>query len=554
MQLRDYQVEMANGSIVAMNANKNPLIVAFTGGGKTVVLSDIAWRWNQEAKERVLILAHRRELIEQTQQKFYQYTGHRPAVEMGDKYATPWSCFDEPVVVGSVQTMQGKRLAKWPRDFFGLIITDEAHHAPSSTYAAIYDHFSNAKRLGVTATPDRLDKKPVISLTGGAPFDHLAANFDFQWGIDNCWLVEPQQRIAHVQGIDLSVVETKNGKDFTDNQVVNVMNLDKVVLGCVHVTFHESMDRPTLFFAVETEHAKHLSDVANHKFRPECCEYITAQRIAPDGNRFNTPPDFRERIVNSYRNGMLWGMSSCGVFTEGFDAPCATCIGMCRPTKSRSFYAQAVGRVLRPWQQNGKTVVDGLATVAERRAAIQSSPKPYAYVFDFTGNTGKHKLVHVLDLVAPAGTSEAVIARAKKIIEKSGEAKKPKEALEQAEAELRLRDERWREIRQQYEHEIDYVLEEFRNHKAQLVPQVGNMFGHYESKPTDKQKRALLSHGLSQQAVDAMSRDEASRKLTHFSYGPPASWVVGKLRRLGAVIPKQHKDAVALLNQLSPRK
>lgn len=555
MELRDYQLEMKSGSLSALNQGKHPLVIAFTGAGKTIFFSALAWEWYQQAGERVLILAHRRELITQTRDKFYRYTGHRPAVEMGEDRATPWNCFDEPVVVGSVQTMQAKRLRKWPADFFGLIITDEAHHAPSSSYAAIYDHFHHAKRLGVTATPDRLDKKPVIDIFGGAPFNHLAANFDFLWGVDNGWLVEPKQRIAHIQDIDLSLIQTKKGQDFTDGQIVNVMNHDKVVLGCVHVTFHESEEKPTLFFAVETEHAKHLADVANHKFRPESCEYVTAQRISPDGNRFATPPDFRDRVVKSFQRGHLWGMSSCGVFTEGFDAPTATCIGMCRPTKSRSFYAQAVGRILRPWQdEKGRTVVDGLATVAERKAAILASPKPFAYVFDFTGNTGKHKLVHVLDLVAAPGVSEAVLARAKKIIEKSGEAKKPQEAIAQAELELKLRDERWKELRAQYDHQIDYVLEEYRAHKKNLAPQVGSNFGHYESRATESQVRSLVGHGLSKQAAQALTKEEASRQLSHFSYGPPAPWLASFLRKAGSIIPKQHKDAMELYRQLKPKK
>lgn len=553
MELRDYQQEDCNSTIEALTNGRNPLLVGFTSYGKTILFSALAWRWYQETGQRVLILAHLRELITQTANKFKRYTGHRAIIEMGEEKATPWMCYDEPVVVASTQTMQGERLIKWPKDFFGLIIVDEAHRGVGETYFDIYHHFDGARRLGVTATPDRLDKRPILSLDGRAPFDHLVANRDFHWGIENGWIVEPMTRMVYVKEINLTRIKTKKGADFTEGQVQSVMEQDEVILKCVQPTFLEHYGKPTLFFCGKVSTAKRFADVLNQKFRPGSCEYICSYRYDDDGRKLPADPEMRQNEIAAFKRGDRWSLASVGVFKEGFDASVATVLAMCRFTNSRSFYAQGVGRVLRPWQIDDVPVIEGLATASERRAAIANSPKPHAIVFDFFGVSGKHELTHLVDLMAPAGTDESVIAHARRIIAKSGNAVKPKQALAQAQEEIAERENRWRELRESYESQIDYILEEVRHGKAGNLGMVS--VDRRGEPPTEKQISFLRRLGVNEDAARSLTKTEANRQITHLKIkrakGPPAFWQTKKLRDLGHAIPRTYEEAESIIQRLA---
>ena len=138
------------------NGHARTLLVLPTGTGKTIVFASVAAD-QVRAGDRVLILAHRGELLEQAADKLQRSTGLVSAVEKAES-----TCLDSwfRVVVGSVQTLQRTaRLERFPQDYFGTIIIDEAHHAITDGYRRILDYFSGAKVLGVTATPDRGDMR-----------------------------------------------------------------------------------------------------------------------------------------------------------------------------------------------------------------------------------------------------------------------------------------------------------------------------------------------------------------------------------------------------------
>ena len=151
-QLRPYQTDCVAGVMSSWDEYKNVLAVMATGGGKTIILSTIA---QKSLPGRTLIIAHREELITQAVDKIKATTGINAEIEKAENRASR----NASVVVGSVQTLQGGRLASWPKDHFSRLIIDEAHHALSDSYRAIIDHFTPAKVLGVTATPARGDKK-----------------------------------------------------------------------------------------------------------------------------------------------------------------------------------------------------------------------------------------------------------------------------------------------------------------------------------------------------------------------------------------------------------
>lgn len=143
------------------NGNKHVLLVMPTGCGKTITFSEFIRRWMAKSEsEKVLILAHRNELLNQAQDKLYSRFGIESVIERGRKSTILGS--DCRVCISSVQGMQ-KRLARFPENYFGLVVVDEAHHITSNVYQDVLDHFSDAYVLGVTATPGRNDDRPLSS-------------------------------------------------------------------------------------------------------------------------------------------------------------------------------------------------------------------------------------------------------------------------------------------------------------------------------------------------------------------------------------------------------
>ena len=170
MKLRPYQDEARKAVWEEWNSGRaKTLLVLPTGCGKTIVFSAIA-EDSVRKGGRVLVLAHRGELLEQAADKIMKTTGLGCSVEKAEQ-----SCIGQwyRVTVGSVQTlMRAKRLEQFSQDYFDTIIIDEAHHAISDSYQVILNHFNNAKVLGVTATPDRGDQKNL-----GKVFDSLAYEY-----------------------------------------------------------------------------------------------------------------------------------------------------------------------------------------------------------------------------------------------------------------------------------------------------------------------------------------------------------------------------------------
>lgn len=180
-ELRPYQ-QAARDSVHKEweNGRLRTLLVLPTGTGKTIVFASVAAD-QVRAGDRVLILAHRGELLEQAADKLQRSTGLVSAVEKAES-----TCLNSwfRVVVGSVQTLQRPaRLERFPHDYFGTIIIDEAHHAITDGYLRILEYFSSAKVLGVTATPDRGDMRNL-----GEVFDSLAYEYKLTDAIQEGYL------------------------------------------------------------------------------------------------------------------------------------------------------------------------------------------------------------------------------------------------------------------------------------------------------------------------------------------------------------------------------
>lgn len=356
VKLRPYQTE----AIAAIDrelgtANRSTLLVLPTGCGKTVVFAELA-RQYVARQQRVLVLAHRGELLEQAQNKLHTAGVALAAIEQADKRASR----EHDVVIASVQTLSGLRMRKFPVGHFSLIIVDEAHHAAARSYRNILEYFAPAKLLGVTATPDRGDGKAL-----GKIFGSVAFTYEMRRAISDGFLAPLVARRIEVDKLDLSDIRTHHG-DFDQNELSSLLNEDENLLGVVKPLLEQAADRKTLVFGVDVAHARALAETIN-AFKP-------GKAIALDGS---AKPEERKAVLAMFRRGQFQYLCNCALFTEGFDEPDISCVALARPTQSRALYTQMLGR--------GTRLAPG---------------KRDCLVLDFVGNSGKHKLIGPADALA----------------------------------------------------------------------------------------------------------------------------------------------------------
>lgn len=351
LSLRPYQTEAFTATLSGFDRGlKSQLIVLPTGCGKTVVFGTIA-KAVVEDGDRVLILAHRGELIQQAVNTLMALE-LSPAIEMAGEHARPDFTLqtrtpgahlenlfgeevdpgsDPQVVVASVQTMQGKRLRAWPEGHFKLVITDEAHHATATSYRAILDHLKPAWHLGVTATWDRGDKTPIVG--PNQVFEHLAYEYSITQAVKEGYLARPNAKLLPCD-VDLRSIRTTAGD-------LNAGDLEKAIsphveeLVNIALTNSDIRDRRTIVFTPDCGSA----DLVASAFA-KCG--VAAKSVAGRD-------DDRDELVAAYKNGEIRMLVNCALLTEGFDAPFTDCILHMRPTKSRALYAQMSGRGTRLW-------------------------------------------------------------------------------------------------------------------------------------------------------------------------------------------------------------
>jgi superfamily II DNA or RNA helicase len=313
MNLRPYQQRALESIVAGWSMWRKQLGVAATGSGKTVIFSHLA----AAEQGRTLILAHREELVNQAVSKLRQATGIFASVEQGSLRATP----GHGVIVASVQSMR-RRLAKYAHDAFSLIICDEAHHALSSEWQAVLQHFPEARVLGVTATPDRSDRRAL-----GQYFQNVAFEVGLLELIGEGFLC-PLRALRLSVELDTRHLRLRHGDISTNDAADLVTPQLRELAGAVAA---EIWDRKALVFLPRC-------DVSEAFAAALCREGIEARHVAG---------------VTDDREGQLeWftaaprGSALCNamLLTEGYDQPDIDCIVCLRPTRSRSLYAQIVGR------------------------------------------------------------------------------------------------------------------------------------------------------------------------------------------------------------------
>jgi superfamily II DNA or RNA helicase len=375
--LRPYQVEAVRRIREELATNRSTLLVLPTGAGKTRVFSEIAKDWDGP----VLVVAHRNELIRQGRGSLEEICGDLVSTEKAGARAA-----GTRIVVGSVQTLVGERLASFARRHPAtLVICDEAHHAVSPSYRAIFDAFPDAKLLGVTATPDRSDERAM-----GQVFDSVAFVYEIRQAIADGYLCPIRIKTVTCGEIDLSSIGTVAG-DLNQGELDAVMQAEAVIhrivapVGRGDSLIELAGDRQTIVFCTSVDAAHRTAEVIN-RYRPD-------RARAVDGK---TQTDLRTRTLKDHDAGRYQYLCNVGIATEGYDSPRVSCVAMARPTESRAFYAQCAGRGLR--------ILDGKAD---------------CLLLDFVGNAGKHRLVSGLDILDGTWDDE-VIAKARDILEAQG--------------------------------------------------------------------------------------------------------------------------------------
>ncbi|HVK89491.1 MAG TPA: DEAD/DEAH box helicase [Kofleriaceae bacterium] len=358
------------------------LIVMATGTGKTTVFAEWA-RMRVALGRRLLVLAHRTELLEQAAARMELF-GLRAAIEQADRRAGR-----APVVVASVQTLRGKRLAAFDPNAFDVII-DEAHHTNAKGYRSIVDHFAGARVLGVTATPDRGDGQAL-----GDVFESCAYRFEIREAIAAGYLAPIRCKQVHVEGVDLSSVKTRAG-DLAQDQLSAIMAEEQAVVAAVDALLREAGDRKTIVFTVDVAHATAITEAIN-RYRDGAARMGYGELAREE----------RAVILDDFKADRFQFLVNCQLWTEGFDEPSITCVATMRPTKSRALVVQCVGRGTRLFP--GKTDLLWL---------------------DFVGNAGKHKLVGPLDALAAGDVPEDVRKEAERLL--SEDACDVDEALDEA--------------------------------------------------------------------------------------------------------------------------
>ena len=459
MTLRPYQQGAREKVHAEWEAGRlRTLTVLPTGTGKTIVFSAVA-EDQVRAGDRVLILAHRGELLDQAAEKLKKSTGLGCAVEKAES-----SCLNSwyRVTVGSVQSLQRpQRLEKFPHDYFGTIIIDEAHHAITDGYRRILDWFVGARVLGVTATPDRGDMRNL-----GEVFDSLAYEYKLTDAIRDGYLCRILAQTVPLK-LDISTVGMSGG-DYSVGELGSALDpyLDQIAAEMSE----RCKDRRTVVFLPLIRTSQKFRDILNaHGF-------FAAEVNGQSADRAQILADFSAGKYNVLCNSML--------LTEGWDCPGVDCVVVLRPTKVRSLYSQMVGR--------GTRICDG---------------KKDLLLLDFLWLIDRHELCRPADLVCE---DHAV---AQQMTDNLAAAGCP-EDIEEADAQAS------EDVIAQREESLAKQLAEQRRKKARLVDplqyemsiQAEDLSGYVPSfgweagPPSAEQTAALEKAGILPDAVDCAGK------------------------------------------------
>ncbi len=427
--MRPYQIEAKDGvyrRLVDEDASGTVLAMA-TGTGKTYCGCEFIRSWPED-RGRILWIAHRDELLTQAGESILAVCGEQVDYENSTSRAShEWEnpmLAPSRVVVASVQSLNvQRRLDRYIAADFGLVVVDECHHAVSTnkTYRKVLEKFSACKRLGLTATWQRNDKQSLRKY-----FPTVAYHYSTAAAIRDRFLVPIRQEYVTISGLDLDPLTVNRAGEFNAGDLDDIMRVEGVVHQICDPVFrlanHGGKQRRAILCGTSVQQAEAMAEVLN-RHRWGCAACVHGK----------TDKDIRRDVVAMFREGRVQFLTSCAVFSEGFDEPRIQVV-VPKLTCSRTTYTQELGRGLRTWPG----AIDSADTREARASAIRSSTKPSCLVLDVWGNSTRHKLVDSVDILA-GWEPKKIVEEARKIL-KANPGTGIDEALRKAKLEEEERD------------------------------------------------------------------------------------------------------------------
>lgn len=338
--LRPYQQHLKEEIFEAWQFYYKLMLQLPTGTGKTVLFSSIIKDLAAVPNTKILIVAHRKELVEQISTWLDRFQVEHGVIISGRKRN-----LDNSIQVASIQTYTNKANQALMDSFCpDFIIIDEAHHTVAQTYQSLWSKYPKAWKLGVTATPYRLSHEPFRSL-----YSCLITSPSMKDFISHGYLSEYVYMVDNPNG-DMSkaiddIKQKSNTGDYVVSTLLKKLNVDKYVKYAVACYLRYAKDKKGIVYAISVEHGKNL------------CNAYESVGVSAEFIDSTTPKKEREEIVDRFRRGETKIMVNCNIFSEGFDCPDIEFIQMARPTYSLSMFMQQVGRGLRPMRDGSKCII-----------------------------------------------------------------------------------------------------------------------------------------------------------------------------------------------------
>lgn len=341
--LRPYQSDMKCEVYNLWDKMNNVMLQMPTGTGKTIVFTSIVkdirrWCIMNNPDSKILIIAHRKELISQASNKLYGQP--HGIIQSGQPMK-----LQLPLQVASIQTFMSRRNYDQMRRLrFDFIIIDEAHHSMAPGYQKLWDMYPNSKKLGVTATPWRMNHSGFTSLFGG-----IVLAKSIEWFVNHGYLSNYDYisipRNSEVQHKVNSIDRYGADGDYLDSELSNLFDKDKI-----RAELYKSYDKfakgmKGIIYAIDRKHAANITSLYASRGVSICMI---------DGS---TPASERQEKIDSFKAGNIEVIVNVNIFSEGFDCPDIEFIQLARPTKSLALYLQQVGRGLRISPNKSKTII-----------------------------------------------------------------------------------------------------------------------------------------------------------------------------------------------------
>lgn len=340
-----YQEEMKHHVFTKWDTMDNVMVQMPTGTGKTILFASIVkdirnWIIANHSRSHILILAHVRELIQQAADKL-----KRRGIDTGIIMSGCPRDLSKIVQVASIQTfMSPKNRDRMAEEHFDFIIIDEAHHSVAPRYADLWEFFPGSKKLGVTATPWRMDHSGFTHL-----YDDIIISHPIEWFVKEGYLsnydyisIAPNSDIQHeINSIDRFGVDG----DYLEEELINRFDKDSIRAKLYESYRQFCKGKKGIIYAINRQHAANIK--ATYEGHGVNIEMI-------DGT---TPKQVREELLEDFRAGRLQVIVNVNIFSEGFDCPDIEFIQLARPTKSLAMFLQQIGRGLRTSKDKDKGLI-----------------------------------------------------------------------------------------------------------------------------------------------------------------------------------------------------